>query len=129
MSFQKEHHAEYMRNYRRSHPEYNVKQKENFERFLAKNPEYFREHVKRWRKEHADAGSRQRENNIRHNQRHPERRVARNAARYVPLGDRCEDCGATENLEHHHPDYSKPKFTVTVCGRCHKKRKANESEC
>jgi len=42
----------------------------------------------------------------------------------IPLGSKCEECGSTENLERHHPDYSKPLETQTLCRACHlKKRK------
>lgn len=37
----------------------------------------------------------------------------------VPLKRTCEICGTMENLQRHHPDYSKPLEVVTVCGSCH----------
>lgn len=31
----------------------------------------------------------------------------------------CEVCGSKENLELHHPDYSKPLEVITLCRKCH----------
>ena len=31
----------------------------------------------------------------------------------------CRDCGATEDLEKHHPDYSEPLNIVWLCRKCH----------
>jgi hypothetical protein len=109
-----------MRKYRRSHPKYNVKQKENFERFQAKNPNYFREYTRQWKKEHPKEVRMHSQEDYK---RHPDRKKARNKARNIPLKEKCEDCGTTLNLEHHHPDYSKPTLTVTLCGKCNTKRK------
>jgi len=39
----------------------------------------------------------------------------------APLAPCCSKCGSTENLEHHHPDYSKPLEYVTLCRHCHRK--------
>ena len=33
----------------------------------------------------------------------------------------CSECGATENLHMHHPDYSKPLEVVTLCVPCHER--------
>jgi hypothetical protein len=41
------------------------------------------------------------------------------ARRHSSLSSQCELCGSTENLERHHPDYSEPTITVTVCRLCH----------
>ena len=51
----------------------------------------------------------------------------KNRARYlayklVPIGERCEDCGATGRLDRHHEDYAKPLEIQTLCRSCHKKR-------
>ena len=37
----------------------------------------------------------------------------------IPLGDKCNLCGTSANLEHHHPDYNKPLLIITYCRRCH----------
>jgi len=34
-------------------------------------------------------------------------------------GKECENCGATDKLHAHHPDYSKPLEIVTLCVPCH----------
>jgi NMD protein affecting ribosome stability and mRNA decay len=34
-------------------------------------------------------------------------------------GEKCQQCGATERLERHHPDYSKPDLFVVLCDSCH----------
>lgn len=34
----------------------------------------------------------------------------------------CERCGATEWVEAHHEDYSKPLDVVWLCSSCHKQR-------
>lgn len=52
--------------------------------------------------------------------RHSKRVKARNQARYyIPLKNKCEICGSTENLQRHHPDYSKSLQVMTVCKKCH----------
>ena len=52
---------------------------------------------------------------------HPEKDKAHhNAHRDIPLKAKCERCGSTENLERHHPDYSKPNLVITLCSSCHK---------
>lgn len=45
----------------------------------------------------------------------------------VPLDKECAHCHTTENLERHHPDYSKPLEVITLCEKCHAKtrRKPN----
>lgn len=51
---------------------------------------------------------------------HPEKRIAsHNANRDYPISSHCVQCGSTVNLERHHPDYSKPRFVVTLCRKCH----------
>jgi hypothetical protein len=40
----------------------------------------------------------------------------------------CTDCGCSETLDAHHPDYSKPLEVVWLCRRCHKRRHATERE-
>lgn len=50
-----------------------------------------------------------------------EKHHAKWLARSIPIGDKCEICGATEGLEKHHPDYSKPLEVITLCRSCHMK--------
>ena len=35
-----------------------------------------------------------------------------------PLGNKCEFCDETKNLQHGHIDYDYPKIYLTVCGSC-----------
>lgn len=35
--------------------------------------------------------------------------------------DTCQSCGSKEELQFHHPDYSKPKLVITLCKNCHYK--------
>ena len=51
--------------------------------------------------------------------RHPIEIKATKLARKVPIGNQCEICGTTEDLQKHHPDYSKPLEIVTLCRQCH----------
>jgi Stc1 domain len=53
--------------------------------------------------------------------RHPERIKAGNAAQKIPRDLHCKECGSTEQLHKHHPDYSKPMDVITVCQPCHEK--------
>jgi hypothetical protein len=55
-------------------------------------------------------------------ERYPEKvKAQRNASRDLPIDSICFRCGSVENLERHHPDYSKPLIIVTVCRSCHMK--------
>jgi hypothetical protein len=71
--------------------------------FRAKHPEYHRQDVSASRKKHPD----------RHNARN------RVYAHQIPLAPTCVQCGSDENLEHHHPNYSKPIEVITLCRKCH----------
>lgn len=37
------------------------------------------------------------------------------------LSKNCSTCGSTKNLQLHHPDYTKPLKTITLCVYCHEK--------
>lgn len=53
-------------------------------------------------------------------EKYPEKmRAGEQARHHVPLDLYCERCESIENLERHHPDYSKPLEVMTVCRRCH----------
>lgn len=61
------------------------------------------------------------ESNARWRERNPEKaRAHRLVNNHKLRGDKCEECGVTEKLHGHHPDYSKPLEIVTLCDSCHK---------
>jgi hypothetical protein len=47
--------------------------------------------------------------------------AARKRAQKAVRAVMCQDCGATENLERHHPDYQRPLDVLILCVRCHRK--------
>lgn len=80
--------------------------------------------TKKYKQQHCIRSKRTRE-------RYPERTRARQMVKGRGLKkDACEHCGATEKLELHHSDYSKPLEVVTLCIPCHriadKERQASE---
>lgn len=109
---EKEKHAAYMREYRRKHPKYKEKQRAYLRAFRKRHPNY----DKKWKQRHKEQGRKDARNQ---KKRHPERVKARLRNRYLRLKDKCELCGSTEGLEHHHPNYSNPDNTVTLCRKCH----------
>ena len=54
-------------------------------------------------------------------EQNPEKVRAQNLAEKIPFDLKCGNCGTIENLERHHPDYSKPLMFVTLCRSCHAK--------
>ena len=40
---------------------------------------------------------------------------------------RCEDCGATECIEMHHPDHGYPLLVIWLCRPCHRNHHADPS--
>jgi hypothetical protein len=110
---------EYMKEWRRTHPEYLKHQREQ-----RRNPEY-REKQRLWAREWrrnnpekyhkgSELAKRWQHNNI-------EKHRAQEYARKVPISSNCFKCGSTTQLERHHPDYSKPLEIVTLCDSCHKR--------
>ena len=87
--------------------------------YYQKNRERILARKKRHRQEHHDEILRkQRE----YREKTKEKKKAQNLAHTsIPLDDKCSSCGSTENLERHHPDYSKPLEVVTLCQSCHKR--------
>lgn len=47
--------------------------------------------------------------------------IRKRAQKAEPVPFHCEACGATENLERHHPNYSKPDVFEVLCRPCHVK--------
>jgi hypothetical protein len=52
-------------------------------------------------------------------EKHPEKIIARNKARPIPLKNSCEICGSKEKLTKHHWRYDKPLLVNTLCKECH----------
>lgn len=60
-----------------------------------------------------------REIETRYKMRYPEKKKAHQLARSLPMESRCENCGHTQELQKHHPDYTQPLKIITLCKRCH----------
>lgn len=50
----------------------------------------------------------------------PQKVKAGSLARAASYFESCELCGEVHSLEKHHPDYTEPLITVTLCRTCHK---------
>lgn len=83
-----------------------------------KNPQPHKERLKTFRAKHPDY---HRKDVLRDERKHPEHHNARNRIyqHQIPLAQACVRCGSKENLQHHHPDYSKPFEVITLCRACH----------
>jgi len=109
----KEKERAYKREWARNHPECGKDT-------LRKWRETHREHIRKYMREYQKRPE-VKERRRRWKQEHPtpsDIAKARHLAQEVPLRDRCEICGSTENLERHHYDYSKPQEVITVCHSC-----------
>lgn len=91
-----EKYPEYYKEYRQNH-------KEQIRAWNLKHSEYYQEYQREYKKNNPQIVNAQ--------------NVAENNC---PLGQYCEFCNSTENLERHHPDYTEPKIIVTVCVSCHR---------
>ena len=122
-------HAAYMREYRRTHSEYRDYQRKYHREWKNQHPNYYRDYNQKrradpaFREKDRESWRKWRQNNldkIREVRRqNPEKRKAQLHGRYIKLDDKCARCGATDNLERHHPYYSKPNLVITLCRRCH----------
>ena len=94
--------------------------------WVKNNREKQREISYRWKKRNPESC---RKAALRYATKNKEKRHARRLAYYrIPLGERCEMCGASETsgrLMRHHPDYSKPLEVMTVCYPCNYKAPHN----
>lgn len=116
---------EYMREYRKNHSKIIKKQSKEWRK---KHPKYNKvwcknhleerkKQIKEWNKEHPKNHKTTQKIFA---QNHPEIVKAQNLANYHILVDsKCFKCGSIENLEKHHPDYSKPLEIITLCRKCH----------
>ena len=103
----------YKREYYRTHPEFREKRRKYIREWRKRNPEKRREYALKRKEKLNEAQKRYQLNN-------PDKVKAISRARYVPLAQNCVTCNSEENLEHHHPDYSRPHHTITLCRACHK---------
>lgn len=106
--------AAYMREYRKNNPELRKRETERAREWRARNHDKVNAIRRRYRKKNPHIRAEWRKNN-------PEKVTARNRIKYLQSADECAQCGSTENREQHHPDYSKPDLTVTLCRNCHQK--------
>jgi hypothetical protein len=51
---------------------------------------------------------------------------ARNISRQIKDIKSCENCGLSQKIQKHHPDYSKPLDVVFLCRKCHIKLNQNK---
>ena len=94
----------YMKDYRKIHRK---KLLEQHREYHLIHKEYENEYKKEYRKTHPD-----KPNKVKIN--------ARNFAfNHIPLNSSCGVCGATKNLERHHPNYNHQEQVLTLCRRCH----------
>lgn len=111
--YYKNHRVELLKKQRQYHEQNREKARERQRVWRRRNPHYAREW---YLKNRARILEKARENR----EKDKIKIRARSLARRIPLGSVCEECEGTENLEHHHPDYSKPLKVVTVCHSCNK---------
>ncbi|KKM93817.1 hypothetical protein LCGC14_1204540 [marine sediment metagenome] len=110
----KEERAAYMRAYRKNNPEYRDRERLYLKNWRKLNPEKTRKHRLTQLEKQRVWVKKYKENN-------PDKVSAHIRARYLPLDSECSSCASKDSLEHHHPDYSKPDQTVTLCKKCHTK--------
>jgi hypothetical protein len=86
--------------------------------YYRKSPQFSKKRLKDFRAKHPSA---HRKDVSEDKQKHPDRHKARKQVynRRIPLASACAQCGSKENLQHHHPDYSKPLEVITLCQTCH----------
>ena len=107
----------------RYYRKHKIKCLERQKSYYQANQESEIERVSTWRKQHPD---KHRVNLSKYGASHKKEKTARlQAWRKVPLGDRCEFCESTQNLERHHPDYDKPLEVRTACGKCNCRQEAD----
>lgn len=111
--------ATYMREYRRSHPDYRLHEREYHREWTKKHPTYYRDRKRQQVKTESGKVLARLHQAIQR-KRHPNRIKARLHGRYVEQDTKCAKCGSLEHLERHHPDYSNPDLVITLCRSCHR---------
>lgn len=90
--------------------------KQTLQRYRVRNQAEFNRRQREYYQRNKD---RLRQENLVRMEANREKYSARWKAKRAVLEPECELCGTVDNLEHHHPDYSEPLVTVTVCKLCH----------
>jgi hypothetical protein len=107
-------HPEYKREYAQKHKkEINERKR----KYYQKHPEKH-DKIKKWKKDNPEKIAKYSETWILN---HPEKKEAQiEATKSISVLDaKCQLCGSTENLQRHHPDYSKPLEVWILCRPCH----------
>ena len=123
-------HNEYMREHRKT-PEYRAKEREWTRSYRERHPDFIYNYNKQWVEKNKERAYKQRYEWNRNNRdkvnksnynwydRHPDVKRAHHYNNKLSLKKKCERCSSIDNLQRHHPDYSKPKEIVTLCKPCH----------
>lgn len=103
--------------YKRAYYAKNKDKVRNYTRkWILAHPEQAKKIIKKWQdknKEKLNA------NFKRYYSINKNKHYARRLAGDIGKDDKCNNCGSTERLEKHHPDYNSPKFIITLCKPCH----------
>lgn len=119
--------------------EYYLKNKEHLKnkarKNYLKNKETIKARSKKWREEHRSESNKSK---LKYKKNNPEKRSAHSkVSRAIKSGKLtkgdCSACGAKENIQGHHEDYTKPLDVIWFCVKCHgeyhrKQRELNSTE-
>jgi hypothetical protein len=95
------------RKWRHEHPERTKEVAIKNNRLMEeRHPGYFEQKSQEWKKRQENIKQRRAVDNV-HNH-------------FREIKGSCSKCGSTENLERHHPDYSKPLEFIVLCRKCHR---------
>ena len=127
-----EKYKEIQKNYRKSNREQiNARKKEKYKansekyvqaakKWIQENPEKHRQIMKKasakWRAENPEKFNQIHRD---YSKANPKYMRAHSLSRLIPLKVACENCGSTETLQKHHPDYTQPRLIETLCNSCH----------
>jgi hypothetical protein len=113
--------------------EQKVKKRQYAREYYAKHRETIRKNAKEWfdknrdrvnasKREYQKKHKKETKENYRKYRKENMQRLSCGhiASRKVPLGDHCEKCGATDKIERHHFDYTKPLEVTMLCHKCHR---------